>query len=367
MGKCTEWPDLVCSEGELGSPGAELLTVLGNPSLRDTEFWDPLRARAVSWIGTPERWRVEAGPSLLPYCSTSSRDCTSANARDADGKMSPFLKLPNELRNQILGYLVPDLDVISNIFQPECDSRHCGGVFGGEFCLRKDHDSRHMKILRVNRQLYAEGSSIAYGRTFLVKIEWNAIDFLTYSLSFTRGLENTVGLFPFHMVRHLHVEIISTRRAAPAAVLLHNTICICRELSRAPEVQNLQISFVNNNWEGFRDDDSPKKSGWRQRASKSLERRRSGGNRPLPHSTDQWHSIDDDVEVALQPFGLLRNVKQCIINLPPLLEAEDGLIAAVRYLQEIMTSKSSADDSDCDEDLTRLWQSDVQQLLIPRR
>lgn len=165
------------------------------------------------------------------------------------------------------------------------------------------------------------------------------------------------------MARHLHVEIISTRRAALAAVLLHNTICICRELSRAPEVQNLQISFVNNNWEGFRDDDSPKKSGWRQRVSKSLERRRSGGNRPLPHSTDQWHSIDDDIEVALQPFGLLRNVKQCIINLPPLLEAEDGHIAAVRYLQEIMTSKSSADDSECDEDLTRLWQSDVQQLL----
>lgn len=359
----TQWPGSVCNESELGSLDAELLTMLGSPSLSDTEFWNPLRARAASWIGTPKPSRVKAvhdAPSSFPNHLTSSQDCTSADLPNADRKTFPFLMLPRELRDQILGHLVPDVDVISQISDGWALDEYIGRRVGGIFRLRKDHANCHMAILRVNRQLFAEGSSIAYGRIFRLKVTWDAVEFLRYFLSWHLRHDNTLDLFPFYMVRHIHVEIASDRKSI-SDTLLHNIIYLCRELNRAPELQSLQIDLVNGReWHGRGWSTT---SRWRQRASNSLERRRSGGNRPLPRSTDQWYCIDDDIEVALQPFGLLRNVKHCIINLPPFLEAEEGLTAAVGYLQKKMTSKPIAEDSECDKTLVRLWQSDVQQLL----
>ena len=153
---------------------------------------------------------------------------------------SLLLALPGEIRNEILCYLLPDQKIVA--YQCELGREHglqpkhhtCGQGPGWS-CLR-EKIQRPLDILRVNRQLYAEASSLLYNRTFVLGVDESP--FFVNSFDF-RSFES----FPWHIVKKMTLNIYFQPRTSFRTFLLCKRFARCwRDLSRSKLEINIHFS-----------------------------------------------------------------------------------------------------------------------------
>ena len=142
---------------------------------------------------------------------------------------SPLLRLPLELRDQIYGYLLPDVDEICIKPGFKENVYHEGDIewFDRFFDLRRDGDSCYPAVLAVNKQVNTEASRIMWNRIYTITVSPNCIEFLgvqypiaPYSQILSTGLGPRNQLpnqlhafpvaFPFHRARALRVGVMNT-------------------------------------------------------------------------------------------------------------------------------------------------------------
>lgn len=138
--------------------------------------------------------------------------------------MSSLLNLPLRLRTQILGYLLPDKEVLDpdwSSFDWKISFHHDKISSGFSFSTflgspkfiyptlrctyRHDGDRCHTAILRTNRELHHEGTSIMYCRTFVLTIYSWGVGFLgrlDSAFDFRKPFE-----FPWHLAKHVQIRI----------------------------------------------------------------------------------------------------------------------------------------------------------------
>ena len=138
---------------------------------------------------------------------------------------SPLLGLPLELRDQIYGYLLPDVDEVcikpgfkENIY-------HEGDIewFDDLFELRRDGDYCYPAILAVNKEVNAEASQIMWNRTYTITASPKCIEFLGAKFwvapySQIHGGYNQVPdrldafpvAFQFHRARAVRVRVMNS-------------------------------------------------------------------------------------------------------------------------------------------------------------
>ena len=140
---------------------------------------------------------------------------------------SHFLSLPLEIRDIIYGHLLPNDDDVSLAMSYRNIANHKGRR-ERIFRPRKDEDICHPEILRVNKQIYSEASSILYARTYTITICADNLNFLDshyqYKLLFyknprlvDRGMYLDVRtsfptFLPFHRFKALRIQISAPQR-----------------------------------------------------------------------------------------------------------------------------------------------------------
>lgn len=136
--------------------------------------------------------------------------------------LSPFMRLPTELRLQIYSLLLPDLPVIETATRLR--SWETGWVYYigqyGDFRVALRHDGQpcSIGILSVSRQIYEEATAYLYSRTFVFAVSAEYISFLRHRykdkkngeyLCFRQGYKDLDGFnreFPINKVRKIHVR-----------------------------------------------------------------------------------------------------------------------------------------------------------------
>ena len=128
-----------------------------------------------------------------------------------DTKLLQLMDWPLEVRNKILGHLLPNA---LEIKLPE----FCGvnKVWDREI-YRPGNEACHTTVLRSNHQLYTEGTAILYNRAFRVMMTRQGLTFLRrlyswtelYNPSYTEYWSgpNQIFTFRFHRVKQIQIEL----------------------------------------------------------------------------------------------------------------------------------------------------------------
>lgn len=212
--------------------------------------------------------------------------------------LSPFLRIPLELREQIYGYLLPDRDVTSwnargsCIRMPYDESR-----FGS---LRCDGGPCDPAILRASRQMNREASAVLYRRIFTIQVRPDGFDFLADSFG---TLEN-IRCFDFGAAKRLRIVILAPSRDQPAQmfVIRENFIALLNVLKRFSHLQDLEIELAYGDQTGA----------WWSMESKT--------------PTNSMDVGFPDIYLALQSCRLLRNVGLARIAVQPERACEDKMV-----------------------------------------
>ena len=161
---------------------------------------------------------------------------------------SPFLRLPLELRDQIYGYLMPDVDEVCTKPGFKENVYHEGDIewFDNLFELRRDGDYCYPAILAVNKQVHAEASRIMWNRTYTIRASPKSIEFLgaEYPLApynhiagphirLPNQLDDLPVAFPFHKARAIRVQVMNS--VFPGWVAWEHIGLHLKELSRVLE------------------------------------------------------------------------------------------------------------------------------------
>ena len=115
-----------------------------------------------------------------------------------------LLALPGELRNEVFRFLIPPQETIDYQCSIGLDHgslpRHesCGKGPGWS-CLR-DKDPRPLDVLRANRQLYTEITSLLYNKIFVIDVAGSP--FFANSFDFAH-----FASFPWHKARQILLKI----------------------------------------------------------------------------------------------------------------------------------------------------------------
>ena len=144
---------------------------------------------------------------------------------------------------------------------------------GFESSLREGQSKCHMAITAIKRQLCEEASAISYCRTFEIAVDSEHIGYIRGCMS----LEDSEIQFPFLRANHIHVTIMPTYRRIGGFRLLDNLTTLRRNQDAAPEIRSVLDSMHYQRQEHLR--------------------------AFFPDS------LLDDLELALQPFGVLHNVR----------------------------------------------------------
>lgn len=252
------------------------------------------------------------------------------------GNGPSFLALPIEISDQILGYLLPDRDVIQVDLatRPSRDSR----TFDTRF--RYDNDACHLNILRTNRQLYEEGSRITYKRTFLIELDSHVISFNRheYPTPFGRNSKHRLPgplfeklQFPFAKVRRLEIQL---RDVVPDLLdLVTNITMCCRRLDKEPSLKSLQIRFPDYRF-----------LIWPNNRGQFLDFQRN---------PDRRFNRRKDVQVVLRQLAHLRNVGKASIILPQHQRENSEYQTLVRECEQMMMTTRSSEEQATHEQLSR--------------
>lgn len=151
-----------------------------------------------------------------------------------------------EISDQILGYLLPDRDVI----QVDQATKPSSNNLTFDMRFRYDNDACHPNILQTSHQLYEGGSRLTYNRAFLIELDLYSIYFSRqeYPTPFGRNTKHLYGpLFeqleiPFAKARQFGLQLRAEVDPNILDLLTNIAIC-CRRLDKEPSLRSLQIDF----------------------------------------------------------------------------------------------------------------------------
>lgn len=303
-------------------------------------------------------------------------------------QQSTLMGLPLEIRNEILGHLLPNLSEIK-VFDGYHDKTSVCDALGEECSdfddlspddlslrvaelvqYRGDGEACHTAILRASRQLYIEGATIMYNRAFRVVVGAKEFTFLRRRFQWqwpTGGSILDLGQmysFPFHMAKQIQIEIWATNFNWSIRYLTDNVLDLCVILHQKPSLRSVRVDLWDRQHrpvpssnrsdcmvDGARP--CPLQEKFRGRIFSEPS---DGGCFPLPYDQygrlcDVWEHVvpywstrydlvsppaSDGLKEALEPLKLLRNVGRVNINLTAESEKDQGMMAVAKNVQDSM-------------------------------
>lgn len=206
----------------------------------------------------------------------------------------PFLRLPPELQNQVLSYLLPNKKAIGIPYGRQVESTEDGSYYGAAVKYRSGNDQCSPAILRVNRQISEQGHNIAYNRVFMIRVTDIGYSFLKYHWE-----DETEDLtFPFDKAKQVQIDIHFNSDPLRQHELL-GFIRMIKNLLAGYSLKSLEINFI--------DEEDAEIS---PITSRGLSPTMSRG---LSYA---GALVNSDLELMLLPFKLL-DVGTCEISLLP--------------------------------------------------
>ena len=181
-------------------------------------------------------------------------------------KPCALMGLPVEVRNKILGNLLPNV----------LEIKIRGGfelVDGPEQVLYRPGDEAcYTAILRVNHQLYTEGTAILYNRAFRIIFTHKILKFLRLEYSMKNIREPMLGrwmprwaryvlklpgyvskpnemfTFPFHRVKQVQIELWAPASRYKLFDLRSAVIEFCSILYGQVSLQNVRVDFYDRSY-----------------------------------------------------------------------------------------------------------------------
>lgn len=173
-------------------------------------------------------------------------------------KPCTLMGLPIEVRNKILGHLLPNALVI-----PE--DHPFDEMLWSPSLYRPHNEACYTSVLRVNHQVYTEGTALLYNRAFRVIVTHQGI-ISTRGILASNWLQNTnrVWTFPFYRAKQIQIELWATDFRYDLFDLRLALSEICGILSHQPSLKNVRIDLYDESYQpkkplssGNFDDDEP--------------------------------------------------------------------------------------------------------------
>ncbi|CAF9919283.1 hypothetical protein IMSHALPRED_004577 [Imshaugia aleurites] len=314
-----------------------------------------------------------------------------------------LMDLPIELRNKILGHLLPNALEIAKAFR----ATKADWPASQAAMYRPGNEACYTAIVRVNHQLYTEGTAVLYNRAFQVRVNLGEVDFLKqhYSPAEIQNptlltweaesptlsswesethdswesdtrlyeKENPILYFPFHMVKQIQIQVWESHSPQNELFELRRTLIgFCSILYGQPSLKNVRIDFYDRFYHPARcysvvdllvDDDEAhpaqdklqeemrtpteeEDNTWdiMSHASQLKMLKLWDGRKGMPASSHDISSKITYLEFILQPLRLLRNVGKARINLTARAEKDKEMRIIAKDCQDAMMSSGPQDE-----------------------
>ncbi|KAL8913697.1 MAG: hypothetical protein Q9171_001547 [Xanthocarpia ochracea] len=254
-------------------------------------------------------------------------------------KQATLLELPRELRDQILGYLVPSRQTVNLSQLPPFYDRWTWKVGRQRRC--------GPAVLCVNKQLYEESCDILYRCNFVINVhcgivhdrihqvtnrrEWYEV-YRPVKYDKTWRTTNLTGRFPFHRARELTVRIqVNTSSCDEQDHLYHHMVYICGLLfSEAKSIRKLRIEIDTESCASNLD------SGCQSWHDTGNPRIAEQGLSELAQYTSRLEYIS----FFLKPLALPGRVKDCEITVSDNIETTPEFRDTLKYYKEALTDQN---------------------------
>lgn len=270
-------------------------------------------------------------------------------------KPCTLMGLPIEVRNKILGHLLPNALVI-----PE--DHPFDEMLWSPSLYRPHNEACYTSVLRVNHQVYTEGTALLYNRAFRVIVTHQGI-ISTRGILASNWLQNTnrVWTFPFYRAKQIQIELWATDFRYDLFDLRLALSEICGILSHQPSLKNVRIDLYDESYQpkkplssGNFDDDEPHPPQDKSHCEMAIfpeeeDPEWDGGINPrlwgprsgIPANT---HTQITDLELILQPLKMLCNVGKAHINLTPGAEKDQDMQRIAKECQDAMMSSGVSEE-----------------------
>ena len=297
---------------------------------------------------------------------------------------SPLMRLPPEIRLQIIGFLLPDVNPIDpgNEWGNEWLGLQAAGQRLTErisTTFRHDRAPCEMAIMRTNRQIYEEAAAYLYDRlTVIVKIDAAGVDFLSTRWGcICLGRDLFTG-FPLQKTGCVWLQVRASNDHPRHIVhIRRNLLDLCGALYQVESHKGIRVDL----WDSYHGQASAWRGYWEptgvqggvpvvtktiehimhtEACTKEVAEKRRWGTR----NSTGTALVATDVELVLQPLKLLRNVKDCQIFLNPAVQANTLVVSLVARHKEMVegVEELKLEDlqlvHDTSEDLYRLAETD---------
>lgn len=262
-----------------------------------------------------------------------------------------ILDLPTEIRTHILSYLLPDLPAI------ECDfewspiyndpPRHVSpqdwepSYEYASYNFRLDKERCSTAILRVNRQLYADGVRYLYAqRAYKLNVFDYGFDFLTES-----GQLRELPPLPYTKIKEFVIQITPCDLARTGWRLRSNLVWLCGLLGRKNiHIKKLRVEFVGDMHASFWSD------AWDETESDHPTPLLPDDNIfDLPNVNLVAHDQGFDSTFAwmISPLALLPKTGECAIEVPWSIREKGHILDLARWYEEGVDGTYAFDDDRC--------------------
>ncbi|KAL8745274.1 MAG: hypothetical protein Q9190_002580 [Brigantiaea leucoxantha] len=244
-----------------------------------------------------------------------------------------FTDLPGEIRNRIYSYLLPNRPVLyaARFILPLWAQEERlvplyekGKIEDIDF--RDDGEKCQLAILRTNRRIYEEASSLLYNRTMTYTITGNQTELISIEFLLL------MPFVPSQKFRSIHIDLVRYSdhprewgtdvvnidpRAGRATPCGWNVIVLCRILTqnagRNLPLPNVQINILDNPWS-------------------LIESRRPFEGQFLPTV---------DIARLLQPLEILGKVNNFKVTFSPMFQGHPHCEVPARHFEQIMMGEAT--------------------------
>ncbi|KAL8650584.1 MAG: hypothetical protein Q9226_005089 [Calogaya cf. arnoldii] len=286
----------------------------------------------------------------------------------ASNHLFRLLDLPTELRTHILSYLLPSGSTItcSKEHSPHYDriplncSPH-SWIISNEASSysfeRASHDDAFSpQILRVNRQLHAEGTAYLYNqKTYVLAVYTSGFDFLKLSSQLS-----SLPILPYNSIKHFIIEIQPTILPLFGENLYRNLLWLCSLIRQSNiHFKSLTIEFTDQqSGQYIRIDDNDECSGPLFREIPIWEYTTDSASSIPPSTLTDCHGTHQNFEYVaweegyyssfarlISPLQLLSAVTdKASINVPWSCEGKESYLRLKEWYEEGLEGKYPFDE-----------------------
>ena len=285
---------------------------------------------------TPNAQRfLESGLSAIDVDDRSGNSVISPMLARRSGRF-PLLRLPQEIRLHVLGFLLPDVKWIDSGNEWDCLQDAGSGITD---CIwtthRNDGAKCEMAIMRSSSQIYYELIGYLYDRmTVIAHIREHGVDFLSNHWGCCSLPEDDFADVPLHKFKCVWIQVHASYDQRKHLVhVRRNLLDFCLSLSQRRSLKHVRVDFwdarhcLRGGMSGFYE--ATGVQGGVEVATKDVQDIMDIEEDPEgPAERLIWRAENStgtrlaatDMELILQPLKLMRNVKNMQIYLNPYLQ-----------------------------------------------